>query len=257
MRRNSFRNFFLSFLFLCIILLTFTFKVSDGFEDTSGTLDMVVAVYEEDLSWLKDIPSDFYTQMILYNKGSPKDFSLPKTRIVDIPNYGRDGYAYLYHVVHNYENLADITFFFQGSTMSHEAKKLFFNAITEHLKNKKQSCIPCMKGSYDTEHAMQLSVTYHLNTNPANRTKNPETSLTPARDRPLGSWFNKRFPGETIECVSYLGILAVSKEDILKRPRSFYEGLLDELSLENPEVAHYTERTWIHIFSVSENSWTS
>jgi hypothetical protein len=216
---------------------------------------MVVAVYEEDLSWLKDIPSDFYTQMILYNKGSPKDFSLPKTRIVDIPNYGRDGYAYLYHVVENYDTLADITFFFQGSTMSNEGKKQFFNAITEHLKNKKQSCIPCMKGSYDTNHAMKFFIDTHLNTNPANRTKNPETSLTPARDRPLGSWFNKRFPGETIECVSYLGILAVSKEDILKRPRSFYEGLLEELSLENPEVAHYTERTWIHIFSVSENSW--
>ena len=90
-------------------------------------------------------------------------------------------------------------------------------------------------------------------TNEENRKQNPESTLRPAEDRPLGKWFKKRFPGESIRYVSYTGIFAASRTDIHKRPREFYEALLKEHSYTNAEVVHYSERLWKNIFSIDDH----
>ena len=81
--------------------------------------------------------------------------------------------------------------------------------------------------------------------------KNLSDKLTPANIRPYGKWFESHFPNEKMSCISYTGIILVSKEDILKRPKEFYINLLNEHLFENAEVVHYTERSWKNIFSIS------
>jgi hypothetical protein len=55
-----------------------------------------------------------------------------------------------------------------------------------------------------------------------------------------------------MNCISFTGIILVSKEDILKRPKEFYINLFKEHLFENAEVVHYSERSWKNIFSISD-----
>lgn len=37
-------------------------------------------------------------------------------------------------------------------------------------------------------------------------------------------------------------------KNITKNPIEFYKRLLEQFTTQNPEVAHYMERSWFHIF---------
>ena len=91
-------------------------------------------------------------------------------------------------------------------------------------------------------------------TNNENRVKNPDTDLVPAAIRPFGVWVKARFPDREFRCLGYRGLVLASRSDIRKRPKEFYQGLLSELSVKNPEVGHYIERSWPLIFSVPDKN---
>ena len=76
--------------------------------------DLIVSRYREDTTWLSEF-SDY--RIFLYNKGEPIEGS------INLPNVGRCDHTYLYHIVTNYNNLADNTVFFPGSIDSNELKK--------------------------------------------------------------------------------------------------------------------------------------
>jgi hypothetical protein len=90
---------------------------------------------------------------------------------------------------------------------------------------------------------------------PENARFSSQQQLTPASIRPLGAWFKAHFPGEKHECVSFFGIVSASKEGIYKRPKEFYQGLLNEVSIPSPEAGHFTERTWANTFSIDKNDF--
>jgi len=65
--------------------------------------EIVVARYNENLSWLKKLPKDII--ITVYNKGND-DINIPS---IKLPNIGRESHTYLYHIIKNYNNLADQT----------------------------------------------------------------------------------------------------------------------------------------------------
>lgn len=72
-------------------------------------LDIVVARYNEDISWTYK----YRPNVIIYNKGNdPIDGSIL------LPNVGRESHTYLYHIISNYNNLANKTVFVQGGQPS-------------------------------------------------------------------------------------------------------------------------------------------
>jgi hypothetical protein len=80
---------------------------------TTRNVDIVVAKYKEDISWttlLKD-------NVIVYDKSEN-----PLEASIRLPNVGREAHTYLYHIVKNYNNLADITIFLQGKPYDHTYK---------------------------------------------------------------------------------------------------------------------------------------
>jgi hypothetical protein len=80
---------------------------------------IVVARYNEDIKWLlpyKDIT-------IIYNKGD-YNLLLNKFNVIYLNNVGRESHTYLYHIINNYDNLADRTIFFQGNRSDHSNKIL-------------------------------------------------------------------------------------------------------------------------------------
>ena len=74
---------------------------------------IVVAHYNEDLSWLGDKTS----ACAIYSKGGDK--SAPQQTHEPLPNIGREGHTYLHHIVNHYDDLAKITVFLQGRIDDH------------------------------------------------------------------------------------------------------------------------------------------
>jgi hypothetical protein len=70
---------------------------------------IVVSRYNEDITWL--LP--FKEITIIYNKGDNHNL-LNKFTTIQLENVGRESHTYLYHIIKNYDNLADKTIFFQG-----------------------------------------------------------------------------------------------------------------------------------------------
>ena len=90
--------------------------------------EIVVARYNENLDWLKKIKKSKDLKITVYNKG-PDDIDVPFIRL---PNIGRESHTILYHIINNYNNLADQTIFCQGDTIFHSPG--FLDLINKHRK---------------------------------------------------------------------------------------------------------------------------
>lgn len=85
-------------------------------EKDKSYFEIVVARYSEDLYWI-DKYKNFTT---IYNKGNDKiESSIP------LKNIGRESHTYLYHIVNNYDNLAEYTCFLQGDPFDPHSPRLF------------------------------------------------------------------------------------------------------------------------------------
>ena len=86
---------------------------------TRRDIELVIARYDEDVVW-----SDFYSSIrTIYDKNDNQNHRLDEFltggKLVRIRNLGRESYTYLYHIVHNYDSLASVTVFTQGTAPAH------------------------------------------------------------------------------------------------------------------------------------------
>lgn len=84
--------------------------------------EIVIARYNEDLSWLVDIPKSI--KITIYNKGNDdidkmNSIKNLKFTVIKLPNIGRESHTYLYHIINNYDKLAHRTIFCQGDSIFH------------------------------------------------------------------------------------------------------------------------------------------
>jgi hypothetical protein len=73
--------------------------------------ELVVSYYNEDITWLKEI-KDY--KVTLYNKSNNN-----VDNSIKIPNVGREIETYFKHIVNNYDNLNEWTFFSQAKPFDH------------------------------------------------------------------------------------------------------------------------------------------
>lgn len=74
--------------------------------------ELVVSYYNENINWLNNHKN---YKITIYNKS---DNEIENT--IKLPNYiGADLHTHFYHIVNNYNNLADWTFFTQGNPFDH------------------------------------------------------------------------------------------------------------------------------------------
>ena len=85
------------------------FKFSDKLKyKNKKDFEIVVARYDENLDWCKN----YLKFTTVYNKGSPIDIDCYK---FNIPNIGHLADTILKHIIFNYNNLSNVTFFTHGS----------------------------------------------------------------------------------------------------------------------------------------------
>jgi hypothetical protein len=83
-----------------------------------AALEIVLSRYDEDVTWAVE---EYHPFVTVYNKGPAG--GLPAVlesagRSRKLPNVGREGHTYLWHVVNNYDALADWTVFSQAQKPS-------------------------------------------------------------------------------------------------------------------------------------------
>jgi Protein of unknown function (DUF3431) len=88
----------------------------------SGALDrhhieIVLSRYNEDIGW-SNVYSSIRTIYDKSNETNVLPISTPG-KLIRLPNLGRESHTYLWHIVNNYNTLADITVFSQASAPQH------------------------------------------------------------------------------------------------------------------------------------------
>lgn len=86
------------------------------------TSEVVVARYAENIDWI----STLNKPVTIYNKGN--NLNIP---FIKLENEGRESQTFLHHIVKNYNNLKDVTFFLQGNPFEH--CKQIVNIINNYL----------------------------------------------------------------------------------------------------------------------------
>ena len=186
-------------------------------------MDVVISRYQENVEWANGIES-----CIIYNKG-PAD---PVTRhpIVALPNVGREGHTYLYHIIQNYDQLADHTCFLQGHPFDHspdlEQRLQAFVTVPFYSLSRVYSINLCYDPTDFSLHALLI----HMYERVFGQAKTNHEFTFGA-----GAQF------------------IVSRDAIRSRPKSFYENLLRimEGSVHPPE-GFALERFWTMIFTHTE-----
>ena len=184
---------------------------------------LVLARYEEDLDWV--IENNLMPDTKIYNKGS--ELSTKYTDVIKLPNVGREAHTYLSHIISNYEDLAEVTYFCQGHPFDHS-----LNFV------EKFNDLEITKFTYLGDYSHTIYKDYLCD----------ETV------------YDKNFPivADTLDLTSLLpnvyefkrgAIFAVPKQAILDHPLNYYRKAIKFVDSDSVGVAaHSFERLWEFIF---------
>lgn len=200
-------------------------------------LQIVVARFNENVAYL----NNFKNIVILYNKGDdniPVDFNCIK-----LPNIGRESHTYLYHIIQNYENLANKTLFIQGRINDHKILP-----ILDYFKNDDIIGNVSEHGIGLVKNKIQHSGKYLNDLNKGNLIKSKYTPLEWMKI--IGLKMDDNILFKMIWGANF----SLSKKKILEKPKIFYQNLLKYIEYHsNPEEGHFFERSWYTIFN--HTSW--
>jgi hypothetical protein len=225
------------------------------------TCDMVIARYKEQLPWLPKYNSYTFRNIYLYNKNeadntksaSELGCTLNGKECVkqNLKNEGRCDHTYLYHIINNYDNLADVTIFTKGSSDMHRERKKLEFTIKKVFETRNTVMSIEESPTALHVHAGTFKLNSYTSSHPSNKTGEDiyNIKMKPAEIRPFGKWYQKHFPQLNIYKAVYAGVFAVSRNHIHQHPKSYYQQFIKELEgHSNPEVGHYFERAWVAIF---------
>lgn len=237
--------YFAIFFLILTVLLSYLFKILEGFDESKL---IIVSRYNEKLEWLKEEPFSKY-KIIIYNKGINENF-YHAGEVIPMKNVGREGHTYLYYIVENYYHLPDLIIFLPGSA-DHPNK---INKTKKMMQEIERTNKPVfVKDNLNIDEMYHFTIDRHEATSNDNKAINDDFDVTLSSIRPFGKWFEQKFGIKQPEYVSYAGIVSVSKKDVLQHPKSYYQDLLQEVSMSvTPEVGHYIERSWHTIFSMKD-----
>lgn len=225
------------------------------------TTNIIVSRYNESLKWTLDSPYNQY-KYIVYNKGPNDNFEHKHvSHVIKLPNVGRESHTYLKHIIDNYDNLADINIFLPGSIDTNHKifkKKLISKTLLKNIKEYKNAVFLSFDNIKDNDITQEFegfNVTAYRSTTSENQSINNEYIIRQSNIRPYEKWFQHIFGNIKVPFVIHYGIFSVNKNDILKKPKSYYENLINYVSdHSNPEDGHYFEKSWGAVFYPFEHT---
>lgn len=207
---------------------------------------IVVARYNEDLSWLKDI-SRGDTQIFIYNKGQKIEIDFgPGVSVIEMENIGRESQTYFYHIVNFFDSLPERIIFTQAHPDDH---------VSEDFKSKIYRFLDSeFEFEYFSKNVLEMKIT--------------EDGVEESGNLNGSFWRNRHslnsccvtVPKKIIPELSSRkwifgtgAIFGVSKNSINKNLKEFYIQCLEILEkssdVTNPPEGHAFERSWYLIFN--------
>ena len=219
--------------------------------------EIVVAHYNEDLTWLEPV----IEHCKVYSKGGPKHAPKPPFDVEALENIGREGHTYLHHIVKCYDRLKDVTLFTQARIDDHT------DLTALEMKEK---ALDTKVGRVTTYPHRAMELFDHWDGIPWEKYpcwakwSSPEgvfagkrASKTPAEY--FKAFFNNFSHDGPPQSVGFQpgAIFAVRRETILQHSKETYQRMLKDLFLGdmksiNPETGHHLERFWMAIFRNEE-----
>jgi len=230
-------------------------------------VDLVIARYKEKLDWVKEyLPKEFH-KIHVYNKGPQNitcDDIAPKKscKVYDMSdkNVGVCDHTYLYHIIENWDNLADVTIFCPGSIyLPYKTDK--FNKTLKKVEETGNTAFFVSNQPHESrmtvkENFVNFTLNDHLVANVSNRNNAGRIPIAPASIRPFGAWYEHHLPNMKVYGFSLWGIFAASKEDIKKQSKSFYENIIKDVSRnKHEEASHFMERAWTSIIHSPDHQY--
>ena len=212
--------------------------------------NFVISRYKEDVKWVRVVlailPPDL-SKLYLYNKGLPNELdSIP------LPNIGRESHTYLHHIIQQYDAMLatpdEITYFLQGSIREHIPSKYKGNIEQYMMELTKDTCAHGTPTSFAKDHQFGIHSAVH-----SFRIKEwSGRKQTPPPDNAcFGDWFRQYidpvFPPKVLWWVA--AIFAAKHSAITRRPKSYYEKIINQLKTCDEEAGHYLERSWYYMFT--------
>ena len=226
------------------------------------SIDLIVSHFNEGLQWMSWMPIEEFDHIYIYDKG-PKDLEtelaqhilgtpqIPASKysIIKLDNVGKCDHSYLYHIIHHYDDLADVNVFLPANC-DHVDKIFNTMATLSHVFRSQRSTFVCHEYEKDVPTSMfgMLFDSYESR-DKRNKEIYPSAATRASPKPPFGLWYSLNFPGITIHHCCYQGIFAVEREHVRHRDRASYAMFIQYVDTHpNPEVGHYLERTWLALF---------
>lgn len=209
---------------------------------------IVVAAYQENLSWIDEfVPKNGDYHVYVYHKFTPyPDLQNVATWIQQetLPNVGRESHTYLYHLLTNYDRLADYDgiIFLQGNPMEHMTD---VTQTLEHWASQIREQGYTNNFHYCDMHGTHYQWKFH----------NYRGAPLEATAMTFGEWFESRMNGNPdtfpMKLLWYgAAQFGIAVELIKRRSKEFFDGLIQDLQTLNPEIGHFMERSWYYIMNV-------
>ena len=216
------------FLILFVVLLF----VMNTDRETFNKNEIVVARCGEDIGCLDSFKDKF--NVTVYDKCGN---TLPDSKI--LPNMGRESHTYLQHIIDVYDSgsLPEVTVFLIGSCCRDSFKTKRMNQTIDLVNKNKTSVF--IGGLAPEDDNFELP-----------EYKGQKMDRVPPEQRPFSKWIDINVKKPMCPISTGFGIFAVHRDHILQNSKEYYQNLLNCFPKESssPEVGHYFERAWGHIF---------
>lgn len=202
--------------------------------------EIIIAHYNEDIEWLKP----YAENVIIYHKWNETEPRFKVKKWVKLENVWREWHTYLYHIINNYNNLADINIFLQGNIEDHWVNWYSYSSPLKYIEE-------------TIKYWFSISKLWIM------KKRNPQIDWNWKFRKMIEEWelkenFNysnfyksilwKKQP--IIDFVFLCWNFWVSKKNILNNQIMFYKKILFYLEKSsNPIEWHYLERLWFRIFN--------
>lgn len=239
---------------------------------------IIIARYNEDLDWIKNIP-DFF-DIYVYNKGATCKLPQKKNLILqELENIGRESHTYLTHIINNFNNLHDINIFCQGDSITHN--KDFLKLLTKYylfepiqplssyyVKTSEYDSTPPIELLYKTKYLEIDKIPTYLDYNnyffktvyPIYYTNisldiiiNKIQEKYNLIDYIINELGLKNIDKNYLIPVSYAGIFSVNNKLILNNDINFYKKILNYLlydkQIDGVDNGFIIERLWMSVFN--------
>ena len=212
------------------------------------TLDVVIAHYKEDLSWIDtDLPEN--CRIFIYTKSDQKPNIKRKYIHEYLPNLGRDMNTHLYHIIKNYDKPMNENIIFLPGSCDLWYKKINLYLLINNIgKYKFNNCTLTKDLSY--KFIDNLILNYLKNNGYCSSHKNnkhKDCSLIKYKFKNLDE-FKKHFNLQ-MNYRSYYGMNLIKSKYIYNQKKDFYVQLFNVINNgDNLLNVHFMERSWHSIF---------